>query len=240
MSNTITKSIVLLSIIGITVILSGCVTVSGIGDLRTETKYVELLDTDSADIEISMGAGELALSGNTEKLMEATFTYNIPELKPEIGYRGEKLIVRQPTLKNLETNFPSGYRYEWDIKLNNNVSMSLNVNLGAGVSDLNLSELLLESLNINVGAGTTSIDLTGKWTHDIKALIRGGAGSITLKLPNEIGSRVTLTGGIAKIRTDGMKSISKNVFVNDAFDKSPTTLDINIFGGVGTINMVVE
>ena len=67
-----------------------------VGDLRTESESVELGDVNSVDVEIFMGAGELDISGGSNKLMDANFTYNVAELEPEVDYSGGKQIVKFP------------------------------------------------------------------------------------------------------------------------------------------------
>jgi hypothetical protein len=62
-----------------------------VGDLQTESRSVALEGADSVRVEIDMGAGELDLGGGAAELLEADFSYNVAELKPEVEYDGETM-----------------------------------------------------------------------------------------------------------------------------------------------------
>jgi hypothetical protein len=53
------------------------------------------------------------------------------------------------------------YRYEWDLRLNDDVPMELHVDVGAGRADLKLGSLSLTRLDVAGGAGALTVDLTG-------------------------------------------------------------------------------
>ena len=55
---------------------------------------------ESASTDLTMSTGNMVVGGGAENLMDATFTYNVPEWKPEVSYRGlgneKELAVEQP------------------------------------------------------------------------------------------------------------------------------------------------
>lgn len=114
--------------------------------LQTEPKSVELEDADSVRVEIRMGAGDLEVSGGADKLLEADFTYNVAEFRPEVKYSGGTLIVRQACVGGCALG--DNDRCEWDLRLNNDVPMDLSIGLGAGTSHLKRAGLSLSTLDI--------------------------------------------------------------------------------------------
>jgi hypothetical protein len=74
-------------------LLAGCTSQATVGELRTESQAVELGDASSVRVEVELGAGNLDLTSGAEKLLEADFTYNVAQLKPEVTYTDGTLVV---------------------------------------------------------------------------------------------------------------------------------------------------
>jgi hypothetical protein len=206
------------------------------GETRRESKAVAQGAAQSVQVSLTMKAGELKVAGGAAQLMDADFTYNVPDWKPEVRYDVSggvgNLEVEQPGSGSSSGNS----RNSWDLHFNNKTPMEMNINMGAGRAAMTLSGLALTKLELNMGAGETTVDLTGDWKKDLSAQIHGGVGRATIKLPNEVGVRVVAHGGIGRINASGFQK-RDDAFVNDAYGKSPVTLQIEVEGGVGEINL---
>jgi len=234
-----------------------------VGSLKTGSETVELGDASSVEVEIKMAAGNLEVVGGASDLLEADFTYNVAELKPDVEYRNDKLSVLTPDVESRNIGILwdlDDYRYEWDLRLNDEVPMDMNITMGAGTSDLDLGSLSLRTLDIDAGAGeitldlsgTSSltrlsvdagvgeitIDLTGDWQQDLDAAIRAGVGRLTILLPRDVGVRLDVEGGITDIDTRGLNRDGDD-YVNDAYGESEVTLRIEIDAGIGQIDLEV-
>jgi hypothetical protein len=221
------------------VLLSSCGT-QRVGEMQRESQAVDLENAQSVATELRMGAGELNVSGGADALMEAGFTYNVADWQPQVSYdvsgdTGE-LIVEQGSGEGI----PAGgdARNEWDLRLNDEVPTDLSVQMGAGESNLDLDSLALTGLDLQMGAGKTTVDLTGDYAQDFEASIQGGVGEATVLLPSEVGVRARAEGGIGKINAEGLQREGDS-YVNDAFGDSDVTLDVDVQGGVGQINLEV-
>jgi hypothetical protein len=172
--------------------------------------------------------------------MEADFTYNVAELTPEVAYADGTLVVRQPETEGLPAlRGITDFRNEWDLRLNSEVPMDLNVDMGAGTSNLQMSGLSLTGLDINLGASESTIDLSGDWGRDLEATIEAGATDITVRLPKDVGVRVTVAAGPHTVQASGL-SKDGDAYTNAAYGVSDVTLEIKVEVGVGTINLEVE
>jgi len=223
-------------------LLTGCASEVRVGELQTETQSVELGDAESVRVEIEMGAGDLEVTGGAEKLLEADFTYNVARLKPQVDYSDGTLVVQHPDANGLrlpDLQDLTGFRNEWSLRLNNDVPMDLSVDMGAGISDLQLADLSLTSLDVSLGAGNSTIDLSGGWASDLDATIDAGAGDITVRLPSEIGVRVEVEAGLGTIDAPGLKQ-DGDIYTNSAYGVSDVTLHVHIEAGIGRINLEVE
>ncbi|MCB0156112.1 MAG: hypothetical protein KDF65_15055 [Anaerolineae bacterium] len=235
-----------------------------VDELRTESRVIEKEGVTTGRATIAMSAGELAISGGAEELMDATFTYNVDEWTPEISYAAAdkqgNLSIHQPAM-NFDGIPTDEIRNSWQIKLNDEVPLDLNLELGAGAGELDLHELTLERLavkagagetkinlagssvprlNIDAGVGSMTVDLTGEWQNDLKAVIRSGIGELIVKLPREAGVRVSVSQGmVTELTTRGLTAKGQS-FVNEAYGQSPVTLDIELEGGIGQITLIQE
>lgn len=253
----------MLFIVVVLFLATGCGDAARVGDLQTKSETIELGSAESVDVEVDIGAGELDVSGGSSELLEATFTYNVEELNPEAVYNNGKVVVRHDDVKEgIATFFDlDNYRNEWDLRFNNDVPMDMSIDLGAGRTALSLGSLSLTGLDINAGAGGVSLDLSGsrsltrldfkmgageidldlsgKWKDDLDASLQGGVGEMTLILPSEVGVRAVVNTGIGGVDTSGLNK-DGNIYTNDAYGVSDVTLNIDIDGGVGQINLDVE
>jgi hypothetical protein len=221
-------------------LLAGCGSGARVGALQSVSQSVELGDAKSVRVEINVGAGDLKVTGGAEKLLQADFSYNVAKLKPEVGYTDGTLVVRQPDGGGLPVlRDITDYRNEWSLRLYDQVPMDLRVNMGAGASDLQLAGLSLTGLNVKLGAGKSTIDLNGDWVRDLEVTINAGAADVSVRLPRDIGVRVEVDGGAARIEAPGLRQ-DGHVYTNAADGVSDVTLHVDIKAGIGRINLEVD
>jgi hypothetical protein len=221
-------------------LLAGCSSRARVGALRSESQSVELGDAESVRVKILLGAGDVEVTGGAEKLLEADFTYNVADQKPEVTYKNGTLVVRQPNIDGLpDLRGITDYRNEWGLRLNDQVPMDLFVDMGGGVSNLQLAGLSLTRLDVILGAGISTIDLSGDWVRDLDVTIETGAADITVRLPREVGARVEVESGPHTIETTGLTQDGE-VYTNAAYGVSEVTLQVNVEAGIGQINLQVE
>jgi hypothetical protein len=212
----------------------------GVGEMRNESRSIQPEDAKTVRAHLMMGAGELKVGGAADTLVEADFSYNVADWKPQMDYDvnddvGE-LTVKQGS--GDDGRLGGGARNEWDLRLNDDVPTGLVVEMGAGESDLDLDSLSLTGLDLEMGAGETTVDLTGDYAQDFDASIEGGVGEATVLVPSEVGVRVRAEGGLGKINAEGFQREGE-AYVNDAYGDSDVSLNVDVRGGVGSINLEV-
>jgi hypothetical protein len=207
-------------------------------NMMTETSTVALEGAARAEVGLHMGAGELRLRGAAQApLLEASFEFNRERNRPEVGYRvfGEKGILEVRHARRRGVNFGST-RNRWNLVLGNAVPLDLNVDLGAGQSDIDLRGLKLVRVEIDMGVGEMNLDLRGPHAAGFLVKIDGGIGSGKLDLPAEVGVRVKVDGGLGSIDAHGLTK-QGGAYVNDAYGKSPITIEVDIDAGIGSLDL---
>ena len=218
------------------VIACNLLSITRTNDVRNETQAIDLGSASTANVLIEFSAGKLKVGGGADRLMEATFRYNVDDWKPRVNYnvngsQGE-LVVNISD----DNKLPVGRELinEWDVRLNNGVPLDLEIQTGAGESNLDLSTLAASNLRVEVGAGTTNLDLSGNWDHDVSADVTGGVGNLSIKLPAEMGVRVIMDAAIVNVTANGLIN-KEGGYVNKAFGSAAHTLTLNLQAGVGSV-----
>ncbi len=222
-------------------LLIGCMDRVDVGATQTDSQSVELGDAESAVVAIQMGVGKLNVSGGATNLMDAEFTYNIETWRPIVDYqqRGRigELQISQPA-SEINGIPNSNIKYSWEIALNDDVPLEMDIDLGVGESDLNLGGLTLQSLLIDTGVGKATVDLTGDWQQSFDVTINGGVGETIIYLPEGVGLRVAASTGIGSLVINGLEK-DGDLYTNAAYGDSEVTITLDIEGGIGQITVQV-
>lgn len=233
------SSIMLLSV--------GCSSVSSdvdnkitVSETKHETKEIDLNGAEKVTTEINTGVVKLNVSGDSNKLMKAEFIYNVPEWKPNVNYsvngKVGNLLLQQPSNNKNNAN---NVKNDWNISLNNDIPMSLNIILGVGSSILDLSKLNIKDLHVKMGVGDVNLNLCGNYKSSVTVNIEGGVGNATISLPKNIGVCIEAENGVGKINSNGF-SINGNKYTNEAYGKSQVSINLRVASGVGNINLELK
>ena len=203
---------------------------------RTETKIVELQGAGEVVVDLEMPAGELRLKGGARELLEAKFrtVYKMPDLRYQVtGSRGRLHVSQRHTTSVSSSN-------EWELRLNSDTPIEIDVKLGAGVNELDLSELNLRKLDVRMGAGKLDLDLRGNYDKSLSADIRGGVGEAVIRLPKRIGVTATVVGGIGGVAARGLESDGSRTWTNAAYKNANVRIRLDVHGGVGHVSLLAE
>ena len=95
-----------------------------------------------------------------------------------------------------------------------------------------------EEMVVQGGAGEITLDMTGDWTRSADIEVTAGLGQLNLYLPDDVGVKVKVTGGLADIETSGLRR-SGDAYVNDVYGEAEIELTIAVTTGVGQVNLEV-
>ncbi len=233
------------------------------GTSQEKSETVEVGGAETAVVNIAMGFGELTVSDGADDLMDAEFTYNVEDWEPEVNYAvsgsNGRLNITQPDSEF--AGIPdSDIVNKWELQLNNDIPMEIDVKLGAGENNLDLRSLNLERLSVESGAGSSTIslgdsplrivdiqagvgemnlDLSGSWEEDANITIETGFGDTSIVVPSDVGVIIHADLGIGDLDANGFRVQGDN-YVNDAYGESSTTLSIDLQGGAGGITLQLE
>jgi N-terminal domain of toast_rack, DUF2154 len=204
-----------------------------------ETQVVDLKGAKAARVVIHMPSGQLFIQGGAEQLLAADFSQGAAWSAPAIDYEVENSFGTLTINQQSGSQFVGHSDNTWRLKLSEKVPVELEIDVGAGQSNLNLAKIDLTRLQLNVGAGQANVDLTGERSKDLQAQIHGGVGEAVVRLPRNIGVVATVHGGLGSIDVHGLKE-EGGEYTNAAYGKSPNTLRLTVEGGIGHIRLEQE
>jgi hypothetical protein len=95
-----------------------------------------------------------------------------------------------------------------------------------------------EDMIIQGGAGKIALDLTGDWANSADIEVTSGVGQLELRLPDDVGARVKVEGGLSNVEASGL-SRSGDAYINDAYGEAEIELNIEVTTGVGQVDLKV-
>lgn len=169
--------------------------------------------SDTASVNIEMGAGTLDLSGGTEKLIQGEVIYNVKSWKPTLTRAGNSITIKQENTTTV--GIPDGtIKNKWTVQLGS-IPMDLSLSTGAYEGNLNLSGLSITSLSIRDGASKSTIQFDTPNPVEMSILsYKTGASQVSLKgLGNANVDQVSFDGGVGSYELDFTGDLTKDVNV---------------------------
>ena len=190
----------------------------------------------SASFNFSGGAAEFEISGTSKDLVEADASLDFGNIS--LKKTGDST---NPTLdfalrgKKNNINFGDDNDNKIRLKLNPAVLWDMNFEFGAGKADFDLSDYKVKTLSIKTGLTETDVKLGDK-VDDLTVKIESGLTDIEFKVPESVGCRIDIDGGLNDKDFDGF--IQKNGhWETPNYDKSTKKISLNFNGGLQSLKV---
>jgi len=196
-------------------------------------------DLKQAHIEINFGAGKLELEGGSPYLFEGDFS--TPSwLRPKMKYRAiNKEGFLELTEEGKRNKFPFGRwgkAHFWNLRLNNEIPLTLKINTGASSNYLDLSSLKVTYLELGTGASNNEIKF-GSLTS-VKANISAGASQIKLFIPRSMGIRIEADTALTSNNLKELGLTKKgDIYTSNNYSIAENRLDLDLEAGVSSFRV---
>jgi hypothetical protein len=232
------RTILRASIVAATVLAAGC---DGQRSGPTvQEHFVAPMDkAGTTRVELTMRAGTLTVKGGAADLVAADFRYNVPEWKPSTEQRtsGSESEIQ---IEQGASPRPGGHtENQWDVSLNETRPLTLVAHVGAGEARLALGRLNLRRVELTIGAGEVDMDLRGAPTTSYSVSVQGGVGQATIHLPKTVAISASASGALGDIAVKGLEQRDGR-WINPDATSSPVTIELDVHGGVGQIELQAE
>lgn len=206
---------------------------------RTETVSEDLKGATQATVEIKFGTGTFdlaALPAGSQQLIKGTVDLSRGEslgLSHSGSDDSARLSLKSRNAWTAVSNLNTDDRKKWDLELNRDIPIDLEVNTGVGRSILDLTQLNLTRLKINGGVGQVSVKLPERGRFAVE--IDGGVGEITLIIPPGPGARIQVDRGLGDIQVDGDFVRRDQEYTSRNYGTAENRVEIQVDGGIGRI-----
>jgi hypothetical protein len=204
----------------------------------------KLGDTEVAEVAIYMGVGILEIDSmeSNSKLISGSIDISEHEdVREYFEDDGDDATYELSTRG--QEYYPSwlfNERWEgdknWDLSLNDDVLYALILDTGVGVSEVDVSGLMLSSLVLDSGVGETTVFLPGTGQYDVN--IDAGVGQVTVYIPDGIAVRMQIDTGLGNTSISGDFNLRNGYYYSDDFDTADDFVDLTIDGGVGEVKVI--
>ena len=195
------------------------------------------LSTDSAKkaiLNLSGGGVSFNLKGNTDSLISATVQKN------KGGFALTR--VSSDSLNTLTFKMQknhsrwSGKGNDVDLKLNSFPVWEMNLKMGAGEIDFDLSPYKVRTLNFDGGAARVTLKL-GSLLPITDLNVKTGVADINVEVPNEAGCRIKTKTGLSNKDFNGFTKISEGLYETPNYKTAAKKIFINFDGGLSNFEV---
>jgi len=209
------------------------------GDTHKDVRVVKAGSAKLVEVKLKIGAGKLKLSSGSSELLTAGFVFTDEVGKPKIEYKtkGENgyLLIKQHDSHNINMNKDD--KNAWNLKFSENVPLSFDIEVGAGLSEIYLNNLQIDNFDMTMGVGKTEIDLKGKWRKSAEIHLEGGIGLSVIHLPDDIGILLNVSKGLGAVEVHNLNKKNDSNYENDAYQNAKIKLKVYLKTGIGKIEV---
>jgi hypothetical protein len=192
----------------------------------------------SAKVRLKHGAGRLNVNAGTEAgvLLSGDFSGGVEQA---VSREGDQMKVK---LKSPTYVWPSGPSFyfeglEWNINLNRDVPIRLDVDSGASSVDLDLSDLKVVEFNLETGASSSNVILPAH-AGETKVRVDSGAASVDIKIPEGVAARIETSVALGSIHVDHSRFPNQGgINISPDYETAANKVDIVVKTGVGSANI---
>ena len=204
----------------------------------TEYNFIEAFTagTRRAELNISGGATSYKIEETTSDLIDARVK------QVEGRYSLKKTSRDSVEVLNFSMNERHG---EWDmdednnevkLKLNSTPLWDINVKIGAGETDFDLTHFKVQNLTFGGGAASFRAKL-GEPESLTNVSVKSGVSDINISVPESVGCQIIIRSGLSSEDFNGFTKQADGTYVTSNFSSSPKKIIINLNGGLSNFEV---
>jgi len=211
------------------------------GKVRSST-FTEVMepDTREAVLKLAGGAGRFTISEPTSELIKADTRQTIGNYSMTVERDPTTRIPTielKPAEENQKIRLKDGdFENRVDVHLNDKPLWTIDVGLGAGDADLDLSQYAIKELKVGVGASDLDLKLGAK-ANQMDVKLDAGVASVTVEVPKEVGCRIKKDGALNVNQLEGFTETADGEFVSPGYDTATKKINIRFDGGVSSFTV---
>ena len=190
----------------------------------------------SAVVNVKTGFASVIINGGAEVLASGKLESNIAHLITDTTTNNGVQQININTKGEDVGPFLDTHTNDLQINLSDNIPMSLTIDSGASILDLDLSTIQMNNLRVNSGASKLNLVL-GNRVALANAEINAGASMIDIILPKDLGVRLNVKSDLSSKDFPEFRPIDKNTYESNNYATAQNKIEISIDAGVSEISV---
>lgn len=214
------------------------------GSSEARQRFTEPLDggIKTAKLVLEGGAAKFRAEGGTTDLIEvdAKLSENFPDyaLNKKVNGTNAELELKPKGDKegHFELDEDDFGDNKLNVKLNRAVEWDIDLKLGAGKADFDLSEINVKNLNLETGVTSTEVKL-GDMAANTTVKVKSGVAEVEIKVPNNVGCLIKTQKAALNIQDfDGFTKSGSN-YQSPDYDKATKKITIEFESGISKLKV---
>jgi len=208
--------------------------------LASEEILQALDDATQAEVIVAPSVGKLhveALSGSTSLIEGTVRPFRGERIERDFHVAGERATFSLRSQGTVGVLIPdvSGEQPTWDLRLDPDVPLSLDVSLGVGASDIDLTGMTVSDLSVDVAIGRSKVTLPSEGRF--RAKINGAIGETVVIIPADMEARIDVGGGITGKRMPADFHREGDAYVSSGYRGADDAIDLEVSQAIGSIEI---
>lgn len=191
----------------------------------------------TAHLTIKGGAVEYEIEEPTDKLFsaEATSTIGTHHLETTTNGSNADLTFRMADQKKGNWNVNGDENWA-KISLNTNPTWHINLEMGAGSAEFDLTSYKVAGLNFKGGAAAFEAKM-GMPLEETVVNVESGVASVEIEIPKAAACRIVVNSGLSSRDFPGFTKQSDGSFITEGFDHASNRFTVNLKGGLSSFTV---
>jgi len=192
-------------------------------------------NTKRAELNIKGGATSYKLDDTTSNLFNAEVKQNFGNYTLEKTTR-DSMEVLNFRMRNKKQKWEDMDGNEVKIKLNSNPLWDINVEMGAGETDFDLTSFKIANLQLNGGAASFKVKLPEPITTT-DVTVETGVAEVDIRVPQASACRITVESGLSSRDFSGFNKKADGSYETSNYNTAAKKIHINLKGGLSSFQV---
>ncbi|MFT4734951.1 MAG: putative DNA binding CopG/RHH family protein [Arcticibacterium sp.] len=207
---------------------------------RTEQKFSVPMTNGLEEASLSFGGGaaEFHLKKSKNDLFEATTLLNIGNyrLSDELTNNRHEIDFEMKSRQNKNFNFSDNDHNEIFLELSTKPIWSIDMSIGAGDLDFDLSGFKVKNLDIHTGAASVDVKLGDK-LKKVSVQVESGVAKVEISVPENVGCEIEMDGALNSKDFDNFQKKDNSTWRTADFTKADKKIYIKISSALTAVSV---
>jgi hypothetical protein len=123
----------------------------------------------------------------------------------------------------------------WDVRVSPDLPIDLELNLGAGTCNLDLTSTAVRSVNVDMGVGRCEVAFPAQGR--VEGTLSGAIGETVIVIPAGVEARIEASSGIAARQMPTGFEQQDDIYVTPGYQGADNVLDLVVDQAIGSIRV---